>query len=148
MSQLGWAYGLWSLVLSQSVQVFAKISGTNIYAAEQNPECQVIGIDLSEIQPTWRLSNCSFVQDESEDEWLFGSTENPIQFDYVHLRQVLTCFNDPRTVVRHAYKRLKPGGWIEYTDTCMDLKSIDNNIQGVYAISGGNHSALLDTDFT
>lgn len=84
--------------------------------AETYPGAQVIGTDLSDIQPKWKLPNCSFIQDDAEDEWLFGSTEMPIQFDFIHLGLVVTCFNNPRTVMKHAYKNLRPGGWIEYMD--------------------------------
>lgn len=79
------------------------------------------------------MPNCSFVQDDCEDEWLFGSTDNPIKFDYVHLRWVLSCFDDPKKVMGHAYKNLQPGGWIEYCDSSVDFESVDDNIEG------GNH---------
>lgn len=98
--------------------------------AEQHPESQVIGTDLSAIQPERKLANCSFVQDDAEEEWLFGSTDNPIQFDYVHLRMVVTCFDHPRKVMQNAYKNMKPGGWIEYVDCVMNMGTADNNHEG------------------
>lgn len=125
--------GRWSSVSQHLSAPSVKSNDADLGTAEKHPQAQVIGTDLSEIQPTRRLPNCTFLQDDSEDEWLFGSTDNPTRFDYIHLRQVLTCFNDPRAVMRQAFKNLKPGGWVEYTDTCMDLQSVDNNTEGMCA---------------
>lgn len=102
-------------------------TGTGIWAtqfAEQNPSCQVIGTDLSAIQPTPRVPNCSFVVEDSEEEWVFISTDEPIQFDYVHLRAVASCFDDPRKVMKQAYNNLRPGGWIEYLDLIFEFQNV------------------------
>ncbi|KAK7985545.1 hypothetical protein PG988_003167 [Apiospora saccharicola] len=94
--------------------------GTGIWAlefAEENPTSEVIGTDLSMIQPLPWTPNCQFVLENSEtDDWLF-----PHSFDYVHLRGVLSCFNDVRTVIRRAFDHLSPGGWIEFQDGVFDL---------------------------
>ncbi|KAK8087532.1 S-adenosylmethionine-dependent methyltransferase, partial [Apiospora hydei] len=46
-----------------------------------------------------------------------------IRFDYIHLRFVVTCFNDHHGVLSQAFNHLKPGGWIEYQDTAPVLMS-------------------------
>jgi hypothetical protein len=89
----------------------------------------VIGTDLSDIQPKSRLSNCSFLLEDSEEEWLFGTTDSPSLFDYIHLRYVCTCFTEPKRVMSHAFKNMKEGGWIEYCDTGI-TDSIDNDLEG------------------
>ena len=46
--------------------------GTGIWAmdiADEYPTCQVIGTDLSPIQPTWVPTNCRFEPDDFELEW-------------------------------------------------------------------------------
>lgn len=101
--------------------------------AEQHPNAQVIGTDLSDIQPKSRLPNCSFILEDSDEEWLFGTTDNPILFDYVHLKYVITCFTDPKRIMNHAFKNMKPGGWIEYCDPC-GTHSIDNNLEGKHRL--------------
>lgn len=126
--------GIWALefgVFIASYSPFSVVPANKYLIAERHPEAQVIGTDLSDIQPKWRMPNCSFIQDDAEDEWLFGSTEDPIQFDYVHLRMVITCFDNPRTVMRNAFKSMKPGGWIEYLDISIDLQSIGNTLEGI-----------------
>ncbi|KAK7962068.1 uncharacterized protein PG986_002893 [Apiospora aurea] len=95
-------------------------TGTGLWAlefAEENPTSEVIGTDLSMIQPLPWTPNCQFVLENSEtDDWLF-----PHSFDYVHLRGVLSCFHDVRTVIRRAHNHLSPGGWIEFQDGVLEL---------------------------
>lgn len=92
--------------------------------AEENPNCQVIGTDLSLIQPLSWMPNCRFVQQNSElHDWVF-----PNQFDYIHLRGMLACFNDVRAVMRRAFDGLAVGGWIEFQDpgwSCCGLPGKD-----------------------
>ncbi|KAK8010894.1 hypothetical protein PG990_009859 [Apiospora arundinis] len=95
-------------------------TGTGIWAldyATENPDSQVIGTDLSLIQPDMEdtVPNCSFVREDSEDPWTYDH-----KFDYVHLRYVVTCFKDHRTIMRHAFENLNPGGWIEYVDQSVE----------------------------
>ncbi|KAK7982129.1 hypothetical protein PG988_004367 [Apiospora saccharicola] len=53
--------------------------------ADKFPEAQVVGVDLSPIQPLWVPPNVSFLVDDIEDhEWTFGG-----DFDLVYMRQTL-----------------------------------------------------------
>lgn len=76
----------------------------------------VVGTDLSLIQPVNMPPNCEFVRDDIEDTWVFERS-----FDYVHLRVVFSCFDDPKNVLQKIYDNLNPGGWVEYQDTVMEL---------------------------
>ncbi|KAI1866245.1 uncharacterized protein JN550_007633 [Neoarthrinium moseri] len=96
-------------------------TGTGIWAsefAEQHPQSTVIGSDLTLIQPTPGLPNLNFVQEDAEEEWLYS-----YKFDYIHLRYVYTCFDDPRRVIKSAFENLNPGGWIEFQDGSPELRS-------------------------
>ncbi|ETS85143.1 hypothetical protein PFICI_03168 [Pestalotiopsis fici W106-1] len=106
-------------------------TGTGIWAlefAQQHPESEVIGSDLTQIQPTSELPNLSFVQEDSEEQWIH---DRP--FDYIHFRYVYTCFDSPQTVIKLAWENLAPGGFIEFQDATMELHSnkgpahIENN---------------------
>lgn len=70
------------------------------------------------IQPDPHVPNCTFVRDDAESEWLFHTAERPegIKFDFIHLRMVVTCFDDPRIVIKQAFDNMNPGGWIEFQD--------------------------------
>lgn len=61
-------------------------TGTGVWAlrwAEEHPKSNVVGTDISLIQPDPEVTNCSFVREDTEDDW---STE--MDFDYIHLRMM------------------------------------------------------------
>ncbi|TPX18334.1 uncharacterized protein E0L32_011783 [Thyridium curvatum] len=85
-------------------------TGTGIWAieaADQLPGAEVLGVDLSPIQPKWVPSNCRFLVDDVEEEWLYGDN-----FDMVHMRTMASVLKDIPKVLRRAYNALKPGGWL------------------------------------
>lgn len=105
-------------------------TGTGIWAiqfAKLYPEANVVGTDLSLIQPFNIPANVAFVKEDSESvEWLF-----PEPFDFIHMRLVLTCFDDHRTVIRKAFEQLQPGsGWMEVCDPDFGLLSPDDTVAG------------------
>lgn len=68
-------------------------TGTGIWAIEmgdQLPSANVVGIDLSPIQPDWVPSNVHFVVDDAESEWLYPEDH----FDYVHSRHTVMAIKD------------------------------------------------------
>ncbi|KAF4850564.1 Secondary metabolism regulator LAE1 [Colletotrichum siamense] len=89
-------------------------TGTGIWAiefADQFPTADVLGIDLSPIQPTWIPPNVKFLVDDAEDDWLNGD-----DFDFVHLRTMASVLKNLDKVIGQAYSHLKPGGWIEFQE--------------------------------
>ncbi|ORY63892.1 S-adenosyl-L-methionine-dependent methyltransferase [Pseudomassariella vexata] len=104
-------------------------TGTGIWAfqfADDHPDSRVIGTDLSMIQPSAvrMLPNCTFVREDSEEHWIFDH-----KFDYIHMRAVCSCFNDPLTVIQHSFDNLNAGGWVEIQDVCMELHGVDKTIE-------------------
>lgn len=88
-------------------------TGTGIWAiefADAFPSAEVIGTDLSPIQPTWVPPNCKFYVDDMESEWLFRDGE---KFDYIHGRGLGGAITDWARLYQQAFENLKPGGWIE-----------------------------------
>ncbi|KAB5516968.1 S-adenosyl-L-methionine-dependent methyltransferase [Coniochaeta sp. 2T2.1] len=87
-------------------------TGTGIWAidmGDEYPEAEVVGIDLSPIQPNWLPPNVRFMVDDAEAPWLFGSDT----FDLVHARFVCMAIKDWPRLLNRAYDAIKPGGWIE-----------------------------------
>ncbi|KAK7566432.1 S-adenosyl-L-methionine-dependent methyltransferase [Phyllosticta citricarpa] len=76
--------------------------------ADAHPGVQVLGTDLSPIQPHNIPANCQFIVDDANDEWVYGE-----RFDFIHTRTLLLGVKDWKKVVQQAFGALKPGGWIE-----------------------------------
>lgn len=97
--------------------------------AEEQPDAQVIGTDLSAIQPHLTIANCSFQRDDAEEEvWLFPTPNS--RFDFIHLRFMVTCFDEPKKVMENAFKHLNPGGWIEFQDSTLPILDFYNGSEG------------------
>ncbi|KAI5845230.1 S-adenosyl-L-methionine-dependent methyltransferase, partial [Morchella snyderi] len=99
-------------------------TGTGIWAidmGEQYPTAEVIGTDLSPIQPTWVPPNVNFLIDDAESEWEWPEGT----FDMVHIRYLNGAISDWGTLCKEAYKSLKPGGWIEICEYEMGVCSDD-----------------------
>ncbi|KAE9381991.1 S-adenosyl-L-methionine-dependent methyltransferase, partial [Stipitochalara longipes BDJ] len=89
-------------------------TGTGIWAieiAKRFPKAQVVGTDLSPIQPDDLPKNCRFEVSDAELPWPFTD-----KFDFIHGRALLACFRDPRYVFSEAFKSLAPGGYVELQD--------------------------------
>lgn len=73
------------------------------------PSAEVIGIDISPIQPKWVPPNVQFQIDDIQLEWTW---EKEI-FDYIHIRDLYGSISDWPALYKKAYDHLKPGGWFE-----------------------------------
>ncbi|KAI5867812.1 S-adenosyl-L-methionine-dependent methyltransferase [Durotheca rogersii] len=87
-------------------------TGTGIWAIEMGdayPSANVLGIDLSPIQPQWVPPNVRFMVDDAESPWL-----HPLNhFNYIHTRHTVMAIKDWGGLLRTSYEHLKPGGWME-----------------------------------
>ncbi|KAL7275414.1 hypothetical protein RUND412_001642 [Rhizina undulata] len=102
-------------------------TGSGIWAmeiADQYPSAEVIGVDLSPIQPNWVPPNLKFEVDDIEDEW----TYQPGTFDLVFIRHMAGFVYDWPKLYRQAFRALKPGGWIELQDFCCFWNSDDGSL--------------------
>ncbi|KAK5654068.1 hypothetical protein OQA88_7748 [Cercophora sp. LCS_1] len=102
-------------------------TGTGIWAvevAEKFPSAEVIGTDLSPIQPVWCPPNCRFELDDVTKPWVYQDNS----FDFIHIRCMLGSVGDWTELYREAYRCLKPGGWLEHTDFTIHITSDDNSI--------------------
>jgi SAM-dependent methyltransferase len=76
-------------------QVLDAGTGTGIWAidfADEYPEAQVLGVDLSPIQPLFVPPNVKFEVDDLEEDWTFT-----YKFDFIYCRMMTSSFkNWPR----------------------------------------------------
>ncbi|KAB8226133.1 S-adenosyl-L-methionine-dependent methyltransferase [Aspergillus novoparasiticus] len=94
-------------------------AGTGIWVvdfADNYPSAEVIGMDLSPLQPQFVPSNARFLVDDYEDDWIYQD-----QFDFIHGRYLAGAVKDWYT---------KPEGWVEFQDWDVDVYSEDGSIKG------------------
>ncbi|KDN68753.1 putative methyltransferase domain-containing protein [Colletotrichum sublineola] len=77
-------------------------TGTGIWAmdyADEHPAAEVIGVDLSPIQPEYVPPNCRFEIDDVEKEWTW---QEP--FDFIFARHMNACFASWEKFLKQAYE--------------------------------------------
>ncbi|KAF8544212.1 S-adenosyl-L-methionine-dependent methyltransferase, partial [Trichophaea hybrida] len=102
-------------------------TGTGIWAidmADTYPAAEVIGTDLSPIQPVWIPPNCRFEVDDAEQEWTFKENS----FDFIHSRNLAQAISDWPKLMGEIYRCTKPGGYVEVAELGADLFSDDNTL--------------------
>ncbi|KAL1989516.1 hypothetical protein VTN49DRAFT_6713 [Thermomyces lanuginosus] len=104
-------------------------TGTGIWAidfADQQPQAEVIGCDLSPTQPTLVPPNVKFLVDDIESEWAYE--HNP--FDFIHARNLFISIRDYGKLIKQCYRSVKPGGWVEFQDWDLSPVSPDDSLDG------------------
>jgi Methylase involved in ubiquinone/menaquinone biosynthesis len=104
-------------------------TGTGIWAidfADQHPEAEVIGCDLSPVQPTMVPPNVKFLVDDIESEWAYESDP----FDFIHARYLVVSIKDFGKLIKQCYRSVKPGGWVEFQDWDGYPMSPDGSLNG------------------
>ncbi|KAJ5084553.1 hypothetical protein NUU61_009132 [Penicillium alfredii] len=118
-------------------------TGTGIWAidyADEHPDSEVIGIDLSAIQPSWVPPNCRFEIDDFEEPWSYSQP-----FDFIHGRELEGSIRDHSRLFEQAMENLKPNGWLEmssmepttYSDdeTHLNAKCLQESIRNLRSAS-------------
>ncbi|KAK0099254.1 hypothetical protein ONS96_008488 [Cadophora gregata f. sp. sojae] len=133
-------------------------TGTGLWAiqfADENPSAQVIGTDLSPIQPTFIPPNLQFLIDDAGEDWVFSQ-----KFDFIHARQlhcaveekrlieqaiqysdystyILSNFHDGENFLTHD-RNLHPGGFFEMQELAFPGTCDDNSNPPSNALSKWN----------
>ncbi|KAK8078146.1 hypothetical protein PG996_004316 [Apiospora saccharicola] len=97
--------------------------------ASQNPHVQVIGTDLSPIQPEYVPMNCTFYIDDATKDWSFHQ-----RFDYIHVRMLTFGINNWDNFIDQAYQYLQPGGFLELQEWNVPLESPDGSLKEHHAL--------------
>ncbi|ROW04553.1 hypothetical protein VMCG_05035 [Cytospora schulzeri] len=99
--------------------------------ADEHPGAEVIGTDISPIQPKWVPPNLKFEIEDCTSEWTF----NPNTFDYIHMRYLVGSVIDWTALFKEAYAALKPGAWLESFEGSPHMISDDGTVSDKSAIS-------------
>ncbi|KAK3301263.1 S-adenosyl-L-methionine-dependent methyltransferase [Chaetomium fimeti] len=94
-------------------------TGTGIWAVEMGdkyPEAEIVGTDLSPIQPAFVPPNVHFFIEDSSEDWYY-----PTKFDFIHTRITIGCWSDMKNeIIQRAFDHLEPGGWLE----CQEIPAL------------------------
>lgn len=88
-----------------------------------HPEAQVIGVDLSPIQPDWVPANCTFEVDDIEEPWMW---KHP--FGFIHSRNISQGIRDWTALTTQMYDNLTPGGVVQLVEGEGHFYSDDHTI--------------------
>lgn len=102
--------------------------------ADQYPDANVIGTDLSPMQPTWTPQNMKFEIDDATLPWTWD--EN--RFGFIHMRYLMGSIRDYGALFKQAFAHTKPGGLIESVEIDSDFRSDDGTVDGVPALQKWN----------
>ncbi|KAL2207636.1 S-adenosyl-L-methionine-dependent methyltransferase [Sarocladium strictum] len=101
-------------------------TGTGLWAtemADEHPNINILGNDLSPVQPQWTPPNVKFEVDDVESPWMHDA-----KFDYVFCRYLAACILDWPKLVGNIYSSLEPGGWAEISDFDLQYYSDDGTL--------------------
>lgn len=101
-------------------------TGTGIWATEfgdLHPDVQIVGVDLSPIQPVFTPPNVEFFVDDLEDEWTYHTP-----FDMIYCRLLIGAIKDWPKLFAQAFEHLNPGGYIEIFETRHPLVCDDGTL--------------------
>ncbi|KAH6689653.1 S-adenosyl-L-methionine-dependent methyltransferase [Plectosphaerella plurivora] len=101
-------------------------TGTGIWAIEMGelyPGAEVLGNDLSPVQPAWVPPNVKFEVDDVESEWTHSD-----KFDFIFCRYMSAGIWKWPELVKNVFGGLSTGGWAEFQDYDMRYYSEDGSL--------------------
>ncbi|KAJ4012296.1 hypothetical protein NW752_007970, partial [Fusarium irregulare] len=107
-------------------RVFDVGCGTGIWSiefADEHPETQIIGADLSPIQPSAVPPNVTFYVDDVEESWDYSA-----KFDFIFVRFLTGSIRDWPKFFKQSYDNLEAGGVIELIDCIYPMTSDDDTL--------------------
>ncbi|KAG4280179.1 hypothetical protein FPRO06_11512 [Fusarium proliferatum] len=103
-------------------------TGTGIWAidmADEYPSAEVLGTDISAVQPAFVPLNCSFQIEDAQLDWTF----KPDEFDFIHIRYLYGAIDDWKKLYRQAFAHVRPGGWVESLEIDIETHSENPRIE-------------------
>ncbi|KAH7246539.1 S-adenosyl-L-methionine-dependent methyltransferase [Fusarium tricinctum] len=92
--------------------------------ADEHPNIEVIGTDLSPIQPSWVPPNVKFEIEDATETWSWSDNT----FDLVHMRYLIGSITDWGALFKEAFRCCKPDGFVESVEVNPIFLSDDNTI--------------------
>ncbi|KAE8385903.1 S-adenosyl-L-methionine-dependent methyltransferase [Aspergillus alliaceus] len=102
-------------------------TGTGAWAIQLGDEyptaAEIVGNDLSPIQPDWVPPNTRFYVDDVEKDWLESQ-----KYDFIHCRYMAGSIRDWPRLIRQCYENLEPGGYLELQEATNTLYAEDGTL--------------------
>ncbi|CAI6083279.1 hypothetical protein V2G26_018852 [Clonostachys chloroleuca] len=109
-------------------------TGTGIWAidmGDEYPSAEIIGVDLSPIQPSFVPPNVKFYVDDVESEWI----DKPESIDFIHARHMAPAIKNWPELLQQAYRTLRPGAWIELQELKLKPSCDDGTMPDDYLVA-------------
>lgn len=103
-------------------------TGTGLWPidfADEFLNAQVIGTDITPIQPSWVPANVQFELDDCNRGWTWTESS----FDFIHLRMLIGVVEDWVTLFRNAFRCAKPGAYVKSMVTSAHFYSDDGSVK-------------------
>ncbi|CAG1982094.1 unnamed protein product [Fusarium graminearum] len=94
---------------------------------DEYPEAEVIGSDLSPIQPTWVPPNVKFEIDDASLRWTWDNNT----FDFIHIRYLFGAIKDWTSLFQEAYRCCAADGWIQSGEADVHIRSDDGTTDDI-----------------
>ncbi|KAI5796059.1 S-adenosyl-L-methionine-dependent methyltransferase [Pyronema domesticum] len=128
IQRLVWEDKLHQAPLTEPHRILDIGTGTGIWAidiADLYPMAEVIGTDLSPIQPSWMPANCRFEVDDAMQNWTFQNNF----FDLIHIRNCSTGITNWDHLASEMFRCTAPGGYVEFCEADMNIYSDDGTMK-------------------
>ncbi|WQF80849.1 Putative S-adenosyl-L-methionine-dependent methyltransferase superfamily [Colletotrichum destructivum] len=107
-------------------------TGTGIWAMEfgdEHPETEVLGIDLSAIQPIFIPPNVKFEIDDVDESWTYSQP-----FDYIHTRMMTSSIGNWKEYIQKCFDNLEPNGYLELNEIDLTPGCDDGTLKDSHAL--------------
>lgn len=106
--------------------------------ADKFPDAEVIGTDLSPVQPGMQPDNCRFEIDDCCSEWLYEEDH----FDFIHIRGLFGSIADWPALYKQCYTHLRPGAYMEQVEWSIHNRSADGTLSPNATLARWSQNAL------
>ncbi|EDU51372.1 hypothetical protein PTRG_08453 [Pyrenophora tritici-repentis Pt-1C-BFP] len=107
--------------------------GTGIWCmdmADEYPGAEILGVDLSPIQPQFTPPNCKFEIDDVTLPWTYSQ-----RFDFINIRGLYGSIRSWPALYEQIYNGLEPGGYLHHMEMSIQLKSDDGTLKPDHVMS-------------
>jgi len=91
--------------------------------ADLYPAAEVIGVDLSPVQPAFVPANCKFEIDDVDEDWTYGH-----KFSFIHTRMMNQALESWPRFFQQSFDNLESGGHLELQECHIPCRSDDGTL--------------------